>query len=376
MQLSLQNFTTLVANMAASAQGACVALLDVSVGSVLRALLESSASVALWLQYLILQVLSMTRLSTSVGADADSWVSDFGLTRLPAIPATGIVVMSSLSPAGQSATVPNGALVKTSDGTQSFLVVGGPYLRAQGIASVPVPVQAVVAGVLGNAQAGSVTILGTAIPGIDTVTNPLAFANGAPAETDQALYARFVIYVNTRSQATAQAVANAIASVQQGLSYVIQENVTSAGAALPGNFNVIVDDGSGSPPASLLAAVATAIDAIRPVGSTFTVSAPLLIVANVSMQITLTDPTQATAAQLAAGNAITSYMDALPVGQALPLSRVAGLAYAATSSISNVTAAMLNGLAADIGGQAGAVVRAGTMTILVFGLVSGPVSGS
>ncbi|WP_428375206.1 baseplate J/gp47 family protein [Lichenicoccus sp.] len=365
MQLSLQNFTTLVANMAASAQGACVALLDVSVGSLLRALLESSASVALWLQYLVLQVLSMTRLSTSVGTDADSWVGDFGLTRLPAIPATGIVVMSALSPVGQSATVPTGALVKSSDGTQSFLVVGGPYLRAQGTASVSVPVQAVVAGVLGNAQAGSVTILGTAIPGIDTVTNPVAFANGAPAETDQALCARFVIYVNTRSQATEQAVANAIASVQQGLSYVIQENMTSAGTVLPGNFNVIVDDGSGSPPASLLTAVAAAIDAIRPVGSTFTVTGPLLIVADVSMQITVVDPTQAAAAQQAAGAAVTTYVDALPVGQALRISRVAGLAYDATSSISNVTDVTLNGLAADIGGQAGAVVRAGIMTILV-----------
>lgn len=367
MQLSLQNFTTLVANMAASAQGACTALLDVSVGSLLRALLESSASVALWLQYLILQVLSMTRLSTSVGADADSWVGDFGLSRLAAIPATGVVVMSALSPAGQAATVPTNALVKTSDGTQSFLVVGGPYLRPQGVASVSVPVQAMVAGVLGNAQAGSVTILGSAIPGVDTVTNPLAFANGAPAETDQALCARFVIYVNTRSQATSQAVANAIASVRQGLSYVIQENVTATGAPLPGNFNVIVDDGSGSPPAALLSAIVSAIDAVRPVGSTFTVTGPLLVVAAVYLQIALSDPSLAATAQQAAGVAITTFIDGLPVGQPLRLSRVAGLAYDATPSISNVTDVTLNGVAADIGGQAGAVVRAGTITILVVG---------
>ena len=46
MQLSLQNFTTLVQNMSASAQGACAELTDITVGSVTRALLEASASLA------------------------------------------------------------------------------------------------------------------------------------------------------------------------------------------------------------------------------------------------------------------------------------------------------------------------------------------
>ena len=91
MQLSLQNFTTLVQNMSASVQGACSDLLDVTVGSVTRALLEASASVALWLQFLILQVMTMSRLATCIGADVDSWVGDFGLLRLPGTAAIGSV---------------------------------------------------------------------------------------------------------------------------------------------------------------------------------------------------------------------------------------------------------------------------------------------
>ena len=74
MQLSLQNFSTLVDSMASTVQGACSSLIDLTVGSVTRAILEASASVGLWLQYLILQVLTMTRLATSIGSDADSWV--------------------------------------------------------------------------------------------------------------------------------------------------------------------------------------------------------------------------------------------------------------------------------------------------------------
>ncbi len=364
MQISLQNFSTLVGNMAASAQGACATLLDVTVGSVLRALIESSASVALWLQYLILQVLSLTRLSTSSGTDADSWVADYGLSRLPPISAVGTIVMTSFSPAAQPATIPTGALVKTGDASQSFVVTGGPYLRAQGVASLAVPVMALAAGTAGNVQAGSITILGTAIPGVDTVTNLLPLIGGAAAETDAALRARFVTYLNTRSQATEQAVANAIASVQQGLSYVIQENVTSAGVPLPGHFNVIVDDGSGTPPAALLALVFAAIDLVRPIGSSFSVNPPVLLNANVALSLTTADPTLADQTRNAVISAVTIYIDALPVGQAMRFSRIAGLAYDATPDVLNVTSVTLDGGTADLGGQADAVVRCGSVSVV------------
>ena len=363
MQLSLQNFSSLVANMAASAQGACASLLDTTVGSVLRALLESSASVALWLQYLILQLLSMTRLSTSSGADVDSWVADFGLTRLSPLPAVGSVVMTSLSPAAQAATVPSGALVKTADGSQSFTVVAGPYMRAQGTASVTVSIVAVTAGTAGNVAEGSISILGTAISGIDTVTNLLPLTGGAAAETDQALKARFVTYLNTRSQATEQAVVNAISSVQQGLSFTIRENMTTAGNPLPGHFAVVVDDGTGSPPASLLTSVYAAIDEIRPVGSTFSVDPPVLLEASVSLSIATANAGLLAQTKSVVSTALSLYINGLTIGQTLRFSRLAGLAYDATSDVVNVVSVTLNGSTADLGGQAEAVVRTQSISV-------------
>ena len=44
MQLSLQTFTALVQNMAAAVQSAATQLLDLTVGSTLRAVLEANAS--------------------------------------------------------------------------------------------------------------------------------------------------------------------------------------------------------------------------------------------------------------------------------------------------------------------------------------------
>src|SRR5690242_21764185 len=98
MQLSLRTFNTLVESMAAAVQSAASQLLDLTVGSTLRAVLEANASIVLWMQWLILQVLQSTRASTSTGADLDSWMADFTLTRLPAAPATGAVTFSRFTP--------------------------------------------------------------------------------------------------------------------------------------------------------------------------------------------------------------------------------------------------------------------------------------
>ena len=363
MQLSLQNFSTLVNGMAATVQGSCSSLIDLTVGSVLRAILEASASVALWLQYLLLQVLTMTRLATSIGSDADSWVQDFGMTRLPATAAVGQVVMASFNPGSQAATISNGTTVRTSDGSQSFTVVGGPYTRPIGIPTVTVSIQATSAGPAGNVQAGTISLLGTAISGIDTVSNPGSLSGGTAAETDAALRLRFVTYINTRSQATEQAIGYAIASVQQGLSYSIQENVTSDGTAAPGHVNVIVDDGSGMPPTTLLTAVAAAIDPVRPVGTLISINPPVLLIATVILAISVDASETFSTVQISVQTALNAYINSLGVGQALRFSRLAGLAYDADAGVTNVQDVLLNLSTIDVGGSQGSVVRAGMLTV-------------
>src|SRR3978361_401119 len=88
MNLNLKAFSQLVEDMGAALQSSASNLIDVSVGSIVRAIFEANASVVLWLQWLIIRVLQSTRASTSSGPDLDSWMLDFGSTRLPAIPAT------------------------------------------------------------------------------------------------------------------------------------------------------------------------------------------------------------------------------------------------------------------------------------------------
>ncbi|OYV32382.1 MAG: baseplate protein, partial [Acidocella sp. 20-61-6] len=227
MQLSMQNFSTLLTNMAASVQGAATGLLDMSVGSVLRAILESNAALALWMQWLMVQCLATTRLATSAGSDADSFGADFGFARLPAVAATGSVTFARFSPS-VAAQVPVGTSVSTSGNTAAFVVVADPsnaayqgdaaaYELAAGVASVTVAVTASVAGSAGNVQPGAISVLSSAIAGIDTVSNQAALTGGMDAETDTAFRVRFGSYLASLSRATNISIGAAIAATRQGL---------------------------------------------------------------------------------------------------------------------------------------------------------------
>lgn len=373
MQLSLQNFSTLLENMAAAVQGAANSLIDLTVGSVLRAILEANASVALWLQWLIVQTLATTRLATSSGSDCDSFGADFGFARLPAVAATGQVTFTRFT-ATAAAFIPNGVAVSTSDNSQSFMVVGaagnaayssalGGYTIAAGVANVNAAVAAAVPGSAGNVQAGAISLLGSAISGVDSVVNTLALSGGVDAESDANYRMRFGNFLASLSRATNIAIGSAISAIQQGLSYTITENVNQAGAMQMGHFVVTADDGSGNPTASLLGTVQGAVDAIRPVGTSFAVQAPVVVPANVAVTLVTAAGAVHDVAVAAVAAAIETYIAGLGVGELLSYTRLAQLSYGASSSVVNLTGLLLNGASADLVPPLFGVVRAGTITV-------------
>ena len=373
MQLSLQSFSTLVQNMAATVQSAATQLLDLTVGSTLRAILEGNASVALWLQWLILQVLQMTRAATSTGPDLDSWMADMSLTRLPAVAASGLVTFSRYT-STNSALVPAGALVRTNDGTQTFAVtidtanpawtdISGGYLIAGGTYALTVPVAGQNPGSAGNVQNGAITQLVTAIPGVDLVTNTAALQGGMDAETDPALRARFQNFIQSRSRATPLAIGYAVNSIQQGLNYAILENVDSAGNARLGSFLVTIDDGTGQPPTTLIDTVSIAVEAVRPIGSMFAVQPPVVTIAQISLMTVVTAGTSKPAVVAAVGQSVGSYVNKLGIGVGLPLTKVAQLAYAASPEVTNVSSIFINGLAEDLSVPVNGVVKSGTIAV-------------
>ena len=355
MALQVYKFSEIVQNVATAMQASATAVLNFTPGSVLRAISEATAGVVLWLQAIILQLLTLTRAATSTGADLDSWMADYGLARLPATFATGQVTFSRFT-AGQAALIPFGAIVQTADGTQRFAVVvdtsnaaytASGYVIPAGTASATVPVQAASDGGQGNVLANSITTLSTAISYVDTVTNISAFTNGIDAESDPAFRSRFFLYIASLTKGTRIAVDYAVRGVRQGLTDQIIENQDYDGTTNYGMFCVIVDDGTGYPSSGLLNSVTAAVDAIRPLTVRFAVYPPVVVTANVGMSLTTAANYAHAAVTAAVAGAISAFINAIPLGSSLPYTQLAAIAYS-IPGVTNATGILLNGGTADL----------------------------
>ncbi len=368
------DFYTLLANMIAAAQSASSTVLNTAVGSLTRAILQATGSVALWLQSLIAQLLQNIRAATATGSALDSWMADFGLTRIGAVAAKLTLTFARFS-TGAAAFIPVGSVAQTSGGTIQFAVIADPtnpaysatlngYSIDASTASLNVLSQAVTAGSAGNVGAGTINTLAQAIPFVDTVTNASAAAGGANAETDAAFRARFISYLASLSRATLAAIKSAASSIQSSVTFFIVENYNPSGTWQPGTFYLAVDDGSGSPPSSLLTSISAAIDAVRPFTVTFLVISATKVTANIATTVGI-DPTYSSSAVLAAvQTAIQTFINGLPVGATLYYTQLANAIYKASPGVLTVKALTINGATLDITPTSQQVVRAGTIAVV------------
>jgi hypothetical protein len=366
--LPTQSFSTIVSNTIAGIQGRAAKLINFSTGSTLRAIVEGFAGLFLWFQGMVLLVLQATRLSTSVAVDVDTFTADFMPTigtsngvaspRLGSQFATGQVTFSRFTAGPNTAFIPVGATMTTNDGTNTqFAVIANTtfatyssvlngYTLAANVASIIVPVEAVVAGAAGNVVAGAISVMTSPITGIDTVTNVAAFTNGADQESDNALKSRFAAYILGLSRGDQFGLNASILGTEVTVQYTLTEGYNYDGSFHPGFFFIVADDGSGTPPLAFLATITTAMTAVRPLGIQGAVFPPVVITANVSMQIkTATGFTHnVVVAQVAAILALN--INSLGLGNPLPFSILSSWAYS-IPGVTSVSAVLLNGGSGD-----------------------------
>lgn len=383
MALGTKTFTQMLQDWAAVVQGACNTLLDFAIGSILRAMSEAQAGNALWLQSLILQLLVTTRLSTavaaagtnnSVGPAVDSFVADFGLTRLPSVSASGSVTFARFTPTLQATIPADGSVIlQTQDGTQSFRVVAdatqsaynatlNAYVIPANTASITATVQAVNGGTVGNISAGTLNVLQTGISGVDTVTNAGAFTNGVNAETNGALASRLVAFFNSLSKATLGAFAFAILSLQQGLQSELIENQLYSGASVNGVVTVIIDDGSGATPSGTISAVSNALNGVRAAGIQVAVFAATKLNASISVTIGVAAGYIPQTVQAAVIAALNTGIAAVGLANPFDYMMIGQICFN-VPGVATVTSALLNSGTADLIATNKQTIKPQTITV-------------
>ena len=152
-----------------------------------------------------------------------------------------------------------------------------------------------------------------------------------------------------------------MSGIQSGAYCVIVEGYNYAGAATSNFFYVVADDGSGAPSSSFIAAAQSAVNLVRAAGMSFAVYSPVVVTAAVSMTITTgSNYTHSTVANQVVA-ALTSYINSLQLGQTLPYSRLAQIAYDTSPGVTNVTGVTLNSGTSDLAATSAQVIKAGTI---------------
>ena len=206
------------------------------------AVFQTAATQFMFIEFLIQALILAMRLSTATDGDVDSFVADFGLTRLPATLATGVVVFGALTPPSTPIPIAAGSIVQTNGGAIQYQTAAAVTLQS-GASSVIAPAVALVAGSASNVQAGQLNQFTSAIASVDTVTNPASIVNGKDAETDAELKAQFILFLQSLSKATRGAILFAINSVMQGLDIGLAENQTPDLGTQLGFFTAFIDAG-------------------------------------------------------------------------------------------------------------------------------------
>jgi len=133
---------------------------------------------------------------TATGSQLDALAQNVGLTRNPAVKATGYVTFYRNTPdPSNDYPIPIGTRVSTvgyyMQAPVYFKTTEAVTLKA-GQTEVLAPVECEQAGTVGNVLANKIVVINTPVNGITGVTNDEAFTNGAETETDTDFRKRIV----------------------------------------------------------------------------------------------------------------------------------------------------------------------------------------
>lgn len=157
---------------------------------------------------------------TAEGEMLDRHADSRGLRRKEAAAAGGVLRFYRKGAAAQEIVLPQGLVASTAGAEPVRFVTTAEGRIAAGETEALVPAQAEQPGSTGNAAAGSITVLVTAVGSVDGVENPEGFSGGQDAETDDELRSRLLESYHAVSNGSNAAYYRRLALAQDGVASV------------------------------------------------------------------------------------------------------------------------------------------------------------
>lgn len=217
----------------------------------------ANSGAALYLQGLVYDLVGVSRASTSVGSDLDSWLADFGYTRAPGAPAQvtlSLTVNPSLANPPGTVTIPKDTIFQTGSIVVSPAALPAVYsvatnaevvVTTSGVVQVPCTANAAVTvsgetgfEVYNQIPPGAITVQYEPIAGVVSVTNSASPTGGTNSASDPQARADFVDYINSLAESNFQGVKAGIedvfGSLQLGVNFQLLTNSTAPTRVQPG----------------------------------------------------------------------------------------------------------------------------------------------
>ncbi len=237
-----------------------------------------------------------------------------GMTRKPAVAATGVVQMTGTA----GAAIPSGTAFTV--GITAYATTAAAVLDAAGVVQIPAAASA--GGLAGNQTSSVTATLSSAPAGVSTAATLISMTSGADIEGDASLLARYLDLLRQPprggSKSDWKRWAEEVAGVQLAYVYPLRSGL--------GTVDVCVTTSTGVPSAQLLQAVYAHIDPLRPVDvAAFNVIAPIPLSVAVSAQLTLANGYTLASVSSAVNAALAAYFAALAPGDAVIKSKLEAL---------------------------------------------------
>lgn len=173
--------------------GALPADLDVSEGGHAWNLTRPTALVsAEILEYILPEVIKLIFPDYAYGEYLDSHAKARNITRRAATSATGEITVTGK----QGTKIPEGSIFSTEsindDPSINYRTIESAEIPAEG--TITIPIECTETGVIGNTQAGMITIVSSKISGLTSIINESEISGGTEAETDDSLRERIAEY--------------------------------------------------------------------------------------------------------------------------------------------------------------------------------------
>ncbi len=195
-------------------------LTDFRVGSVIRTLLEAAALEDDEAYFQMAQLLRDFSFTSATGVELDRRLDDFDLTREPAAPALGEVVITAPRPATRDIALTAPITVYADETAErpkvDFVTTQGGVIPAGRTASAPIPIVSTVPGAFTNVPAGTIQFLQSPIAGLEGATceNPIAAFGGRDAESDDDFRARARRHIRALPRGTVAALEGKVIGVR------------------------------------------------------------------------------------------------------------------------------------------------------------------